>query len=151
MRKKRAVKIEGVQVEHSPEGLLRPSQGFARSAAGNDYFVPPRSLRATFWRDFAETYARTAYFWQYKRILYAPSWKNAVGGYISRVSRQKSPIILPESTKYAHFAILRCLRLFVRGGWPTGHSCAIGLAGGMGRRESSAVMRKGRCSPCSWR
>lgn len=62
MRKKRAVKIEGVQVEHSPEGLPRPSQGFARSAAGNDYFVLPRSLRATFWRDFAETYARTAYF-----------------------------------------------------------------------------------------
>ena len=62
MRKKWAVKIEGVQVEHSPEGLPRPSRGFARSAAGNDYFVLPRSLRATFWRDFAEMYARTAYF-----------------------------------------------------------------------------------------
>ena len=62
MRKKRAVKIEGVQVEHSPEGLPRPSQGFVRSAARNDCFVLPRSLRTTFWRDFAETYARTAYF-----------------------------------------------------------------------------------------
>lgn len=40
----------------------RPSQGFARSAAGNDYFVLPRSLRATFWRDFAEMYARAVYF-----------------------------------------------------------------------------------------
>lgn len=49
------------------------------------------------------------------RILYAPSWKNAVEGYISRISRQKCPRFLPEGTKYDDLAIFSYSVLFIGG------------------------------------